>query len=277
MVAMDQGLELSTGERPRRRPSRDRPARAGLAIPDRRARSTRPLKAQRSTVDDGREDARCADVAPQDVAAVERRGRAGRPEHDDRVAPDRRVRDTGLHELGVREGESRAIALDGHDPFLRREPAVDDAVEEERRAARLVVTDVRVPAVRALMAGIAREDVASGMGGHEIGEGHDLRGQERQLLSGELTDDRLPGRLLPPRFGLAVVHDEVAEAQVAGCAEVVDHSAGCPVEYERGVAERAEGHHDRLAAERVVGDLMPDEDREGVGASDAGDLDRNDR
>ena len=102
-------------------------------------------------------------------------------------------------------------------------------------------------------------------------------GRNVRLVPVSVADQRLPGGLLPPRFGLAVVHHEVAEAEVAGRPEVVQRAVHGALEDERRVAQRAEGHDDRHATQRVIGDLVPDQDGQRIGPRLAVDDQRDDR
>ncbi len=80
------------------------------------------------------------------------------------------------------------------------------------------------------------------------------------------ADDRLAGELLPPRLGLAIIHDQVAVAQAAGGTEVENLVVQLAVEDDAGVAERAEGYAHRQPAYLVVGNFVPHENREWIGA-----------
>jgi hypothetical protein len=66
--------------------------------------------------------------------------------------------------------------------------------------------------------------------------------------------------LLPPALGLAVVHHEVVVAQVAGGPERQRAGADAALECHGAVAQRAVGDRDRPARDRVVDDLVPDQD-----------------
>ena len=85
------------------------------------------------------------------------------------------------------------------------------------------------------------------------------------------------GELLPPRLGLPVVHDEIAQTKPPRRSEVEHHRVEAAVEDDRGVAERTERDRDRGAAQLVVRDLVPDEDLERVGAGLPAPFDRDDR
>ena len=63
-----------------------------------------------------------------------------------------------------------------------------------------------------------------------------------------------------------VVHHQVRVAQLAGGTEVQHRIADPAVVDDRRIAERAEGHRDRDAPDRVVDDLVPDQNLERVGA-----------
>ena len=140
-----------------------------------------------------------------------------------------------------------------------------------------VVARVGVRAVGAGVPGLAREHRPVRKRGPEVVPRDDGRGQADELPPRVLPDDAGAGELLPPRLGLPVVHDEVAEAKPPRRAEVEHHRVEAAVEDDRGVAEWAERHRDRGAAQLVVRDLVPDEDLERVGARLAAQLDRDDR
>ena len=168
----------------------------------------------------------------------------------------------------------RGVRADG-DPdhsFHGRQAAVGVAVEEERRGVDIVVPGVGVFAVRAAEPGLAGEDVAVRVGGFEGAPPQDLGWERREAATGEFADDRLACDLLPPALRLAVPHDQIAVAQVAGRAEVV-HGAirlQAAVEGDGGVAERAERHEPRPTAEHVVDNLVPDHDLQGIGPRHTG-------
>jgi hypothetical protein len=104
-----------------------------------------------------------------------------------------------------------------------------------------------------------------------------MRRQHAQARARVAADDAFAAELLPPRFRLPVVHDEVGVAQVAGRAEAQRASLHPAVERDRGVAERAERDRNRNTADDVVDDLVPDQDLERVGAATAGERERDHR
>ena len=119
--------------------------------------------------------------------------------------------------------------------------------------ARLMRARVRVPDGFCLATRAYRDFVDhAGLG--ELVQADELAGHELELGTGELADDAEPGGLLPPRLGLAVVHDHVGEAQVAAHAEVVDRAVELALEDEGRVAEGAEGDGDGDAAGGSAGD-----------------------
>ncbi len=71
-----------------------------------------------------------------------------------------------------------------------------------------------------------------------------------------MAHDSRARKLLPPAFGLAIVHDEIALAQVAGGAEIEQPAPDAPVEHDGGVAERAERHCHGQAADGIVHDFV---------------------
>src|SRR5262249_26494310 len=72
--------------------------------------------------------------------------------------------------------------------------------------------------------------------------------------------------LLPPRFSLPVVHQQVAVAQPPGGAEIQHPPVDRSLKSNRCIAERAEGDSDRYSSDRIIDDLVPDENLDGVGA-----------
>ena len=94
---------------------------------------------------------------------------------------------------------------------------------------------------------------------------HEGRRDHFQLFAGEVADDGLARELLPPRFGLAVVHDEVAVSELSGRAEIEQASVQPAVEGDGRVAERTEGDRHRKAVQGVVDNLVPGQDLEGIG------------
>ena len=125
-----------------------------------------------------------------------------------------------------RIGDASSSRRDADDALHRREPVVGWPIEEEGPAVDIVVAGVGVGAIVPAEPGLAGEDIPRGIGVLEGRPAQNLGRQERQLGAGQFADDGLAAELLPPRFGLPVPHDEIAVAQVAGGAEVVDRAAG---------------------------------------------------
>ena len=84
---------------------------------------------------------------------------------------------------------------------------------------------------------------------------------------GQFANEGGAGELLPPGFGLAVIHHKVAVAQAAGGAEVEHHVAHPPIEHDARVAQGAEGNGDRPAGNLVVDDFVPYQNGQRIGPS----------
>ena len=127
------------------------------------------------------------------------------------------------------------------------------------------------------MSGVSGHDVAVGKGGLEVLPAHHGKRYEAQPATGVGAGNPLARGLLPPRLGLAVVHDQVAVIEAPGRAEVQHLVVEPTVEGDGGVAERAEGDRHRQIAELVVDDLVPGQDLDGIGAHPPVGLDHGDR
>jgi hypothetical protein len=71
---------------------------------------------------------------------------------------------------------------------------------------------------------------------------------------------------LPPRLGLTIPHDEIRVTEIARRAERQLATVDASIEDERRIAQRAERHHDRTRRDRVVHDLVPDQDLQRIRA-----------
>jgi hypothetical protein len=76
---------------------------------------------------------------------------------------------------------------------------------------------------------------------------------------------------------LAVIHDEIRIAQLAGGAEIEHLAVDPAVEHHGRIAERAKGHRHGNAADHVVDDFMPHHDLQGIGAYVVAHAESNDR
>lgn len=170
-------------------------------------------------------DSRLADIAGGgDLAAIERRAGTAGVEDGDGLAVELVVDGAGFDQGGERVG-CRVIAQgEADDAFHRGQTLIGFAVEEEGRAVDVIVAGVGVLAVGTVDAGGATEDVGVRVGTFEGGPAEDLGRDGREDGTGQLADDRLAGELLPPGFGLAVPHHEVAQAEIAGGAEIIDNA-----------------------------------------------------
>ncbi len=115
------------------------------------------------------------------------------------------------------------------------------------------------------------------MGGLELAPAEHLRVHGLQRRPGQLADEPRAGELLPPRLGLAIPHNQIGVAELAGRPEGQRATIHPAVERERRVAQRAEGHHERPTPEHVVDDLVPHEDLLRVRACLPAGLDGDDR
>src|SRR5262249_8038823 len=146
-----------------------------------------------------------------------------------------------------REGHRRGVAaaLEEDDPLLRRQPVVVGVRgAEERRAGGGVVAAAGVLAGRAGEAGLTRQHESMWIAARELTPSHDPGRELAERGAGVATDECLAAELLPPRLALAVVHDQIGVAQVAGGPEREDAPLHAAVERDRRVAERAEGDRD---------------------------------
>jgi hypothetical protein len=258
------------------------------------------LEAEPSAVGDGLEHAGGADVAAgRDRAGVQRgRGAGLDPGHQGRV-PHLNLQHPRVVELVQTDGDRLAVPFDGNDPFHGSEPAVDLALEQERRRVDVVVAGVGVAPVVAVEAGVAAQHQAVGVGVVPVGPRHRGHRVDLQLGAGEVPDHGLAGEVAPQRLGLAVVHDQRRVVEHPRRAELEHPVAEPAVVGDRRVAQRAVRDRRRDACEGVVDDLVPDQhlhrirpglagDREGenrlvvgqephlVGAQELGLVDRRD-
>jgi hypothetical protein len=63
---------------------------------------------------------------------------------------------------------------------------------------------------------------------------------------------------------LAVVHDQIAVSKAARRAEIQNLSIYGALEGNGRIAQRTKGHDQWLSTDRIVGDLMPDQDLDGI-------------
>src|SRR6266852_5067939 len=98
-----------------------------------------------------------------------------------------------------------------------------------------------------------------------------------QRGAGQLPNYRLADRLLPPRFGLAVIHQQVAEAQAPGCAKIQHPPTDSTLEDNGSITERAERHGNGYSSNGIVHNLVPDKQLNGIRACVTADLKVDDR
>src|SRR5258708_24151384 len=103
------------------------------------------------------------------------------------------------------------------------------------------------------------------MCGFECGPGDDGGWSGNKLCAGELPDNRLTDGLLPPRFGLTIIHDQIAKAQPPSGAKVQHTSIDGALIRNGCVAQRTESHSDRYTPDGIIDDFVPDEDLDGIG------------
>ena len=209
---------------------------------------------------------------------VEGRRRPLRPQHRDGRSAHLVVHHAALLQQCVGIGDRLVIQLDGQHPRHRRKVGRRGGTAVQERAAPFaVVASVGIHAVLAPMTRVPGHDVAVGKGGLEILPAHHGKRDEAQPAAGVGAGDPLARGLLPPRFGLPVVHDQVAVIQPPGRAEIQHLVVEAAVEGDRGVAERTERDRHRQVAELVVDDLVPSEDLDGIRAHPPAGLDHGDR
>ncbi|CAI8358310.1 MAG: Uncharacterised protein [SAR116 cluster bacterium MED-G04] len=73
------------------------------------------------------------------------------------------------------------------------------------------------------------------------------------------ANDTGAGVLLPPAFGLAVIHHQIGFPQIAGGTEIQHLAIKATIKNQRGVAERAIGDRNRYPAQLIIDDFMPDQ------------------
>ena len=98
-----------------------------------------------------------------------------------------------------------------------------------------------------------------------------------QRGSCQLPYNRLTNSLLPPRFGLSVIHQQVAEAQAPGGAEIQYPPTDSTLEGNGGITERAERHGNGYSSNGIVHNLVPDKNLNGIRACITADLKVDDR
>src|SRR5262249_42498565 len=148
---------------------------------------------------------------------------------------------------------------------------------EQERPLGTVVSRIGVGSIRSGFWLQRHQNLPLGEAFAKASDRFDTRRQELKLCSKQRAYDALAVELLPPALRLAVIHDEVGVAQLAGRAEAQGPPARAPIEYHRGIAERTPGHRDRGPAEGVVHDFMPNQDPKRIGTRLAAYLDRDDR
>ncbi len=135
----------------------------------------------------------------------------------------------------------------------------------EKRTVRGVVLHVRIAAIAAGKVRLLHHQTVGIAGQKDLPAFHPT-GQRREVGPGQRADDGLADRLLPPAFGLAVIHDHVRIAQLARDPKRQHPCFGAAVEGDTGIAERTEGHGHRDPAHRVIHDLMPCQVADRIGA-----------
>ena len=178
--------------------------------------------------------------------------------------------------LLAQQAEGPGLFAD-HDHPLERRHAGRQAADVEVGAAAAVVAAVGVLAVGPHAFVVGNLHLAAGVAAGKALETLDPHRQALERPAGQLADDSQSEELLPPGFGLAVVHDEVGMAQLAGGAEIENPRAEPAVEHDRGIAQRAIGDRNRHSADGIVDDFVPHQDAQRVGPGVLADDDRDDR
>ena len=84
-------------------------------------------------------------------------------------------------------------------------------------------------------------------------------GHWRQLRSGQLAHDGAAQGLLPPAFGLPVIHHHVRSAQFTRHTKFKYAAVQPPVKRQPRIAQRAKGNRHRLRPDLIIHNLMPNE------------------
>ena len=139
------------------------------------------------------------------------------------LRPGERPLDPSLLERAERHGPRLAVLVQGNDALHARQLVGRLSPEGPlHRTVPGVVALVGIDAVAVTVARIPRvlrEDERLGELLFDVAPPHHRRRYEGELLARMLPNHPLPGRLLPPRLRLAVVHDQVPVPQPTGRAE----------------------------------------------------------
>jgi hypothetical protein len=200
------------------------------------------------------------------------------PEDRDGCAADGVVHDVNLFEYVEWIGGHSVLAGHGQDARKQWQRSRGlRCVIEEGRGVDVVVARIGVLPVGPVEAGVAREHQSMWMVRLELAPRNDGGQAGQQLSAGQVADNGLPDSLLPPGFGLPVVHQQIAVAQAAGGAEIQHAAMNRALEVEYAIAERTGGDDEGHATDGVVNDLVPDDDLDGIGPRVGANLDQNDR
>lgn len=113
--------------------------------------------------------------------------------------------------------------------------------------------------------------------GAEISKGFKPRGDHFQALTGQFTDDGCSQELLPPAFGLPVIHNQIRIPELAGCAEIQHLATQRAVEHNPGITQRAVSDRHRNPANYIVDDLVAGQNTQQISAGIAVDDEPDDR
>jgi hypothetical protein len=114
--------------------------------------------------------------------------------------------------------------------------------------------------------GVTRQHLPVGPAFGELRQRDDLHRYPFEVGAEPVTHDRLAGELRPQAAGGAVVHHQVGVPQPPGRPEVEHLPVDGAFEHQTRVAQRAVRDDQRLPGNHVVDDLVEGEDRQGVGA-----------
>ena len=263
-------LQLRPGQVAAGRAAENVPLAAGLGIDD---AAVFYLEGERPSVDLTIEKRGHADIARLvNAGGVQRADRARLPDGYDIPLGETVIDDDFLRQGAEGVGDADFANGRAENALGRHQPPVRRAHEQEGTRAAVVI-DVGIAAVEAPL---RRQHFALRILRFEGAVTDQLRRHDIQQRARMRADDALAGQLLPERLRHIVPHDQVAVAQQAADAEAQGVVADAPVEDDGAVAERAEGHGDRRIADDIVGDLMPRQNRQRIGARDTIDFQRDD-
>ena len=109
-------------------------------------------------------------------------------------------------------------------------------------------------------------DQPLGIAGAKLAYTFHPAGHWRQLRSAQLTDNGAAQGLLPPAFGLPVIHHHIRSAQLARHTKFKHAAVQAAVKRQPRIAKRTKGHRNRMHPDAVIYDLMPHQIAQRIGA-----------